>query len=68
MIDEKNGEKFGGMENNTYLCRGINKERTNMTTMTLNIQDNSIMPYLLEMLGKVKEQRRAGRNILILLN
>ena len=54
MIDEKNGEKFGGMGNNTYLCRGINKERTNMTTMTLNIQDNSIMPYLLEMLGKVK--------------
>ena len=25
-----------------------------MTTMTLNIQDNSIMPYLIEMLGKVK--------------
>lgn len=25
-----------------------------MTTMTLNIQDNSIMPYLLEMLGKLK--------------
>ena len=25
-----------------------------MTTMTLNIQDNSIMPHLLEMLGKVK--------------
>ena len=23
-------------------------------TMTLNIQDNSILPYLLEMLGKVK--------------
>ena len=25
-----------------------------MTTMTLNIHDNSIMPYLLEMLGKIK--------------
>ena len=25
-----------------------------MTTMTLNIQDNSVMPYLLEMLGKIK--------------
>ena len=25
-----------------------------MTTMTLNIQDNSIVPYLLEMLSKVK--------------
>ena len=35
----------------TYLD---SKERTNMTTMTLNIHDNSIMPYLLEMLGKIK--------------
>ena len=25
-----------------------------MTTMTLNIQDNSIMPHLIEMLSKVK--------------
>lgn len=25
-----------------------------MTTMTLNIQDNNIMPHLLEMLGKIK--------------
>ena len=33
MIDEKNGEKFGGMENNTYLCRGINKERNNMNVI-----------------------------------
>ena len=30
------------------------KKGIDMTTMTLNIQDNSIMPYLLEMLGKVK--------------
>ena len=36
MIDEKNGEKFGGMENNTYLCRGINKERTDMNTITID--------------------------------
>ena len=36
MNDEKNGEKFGGMENNTYLCRGINKERTDMNTITID--------------------------------
>ena len=36
VTDEKNGEKFGGVGNNDYLCSGLNKERTDMNTLTIS--------------------------------
>ena len=36
IADEKNGEKFGGVGNNDYLCSGLNKERTDMNTITID--------------------------------
>ena len=36
ITDEKKGEKFGGVRNNDYLCSGLNKERTDMNTLTIS--------------------------------
>ena len=36
IVDEKKGEKFGGVGNNDYLCSGFNKERTDMNTITID--------------------------------
>ena len=36
IVNEKKGEKFGGVGNNDYLCSGFNKERTDMNTITID--------------------------------
>ena len=50
---KKFGEMFGGLELFEYICSGTYKERTNMTTMTLNIHNNNILESLKQVLSNM---------------
>ena len=54
VIDRKMGKSLVNWEIMINFAADLIKKGIDMTTMTINIQDNSIMPHLLEMLGKVK--------------